>query len=71
MGRDGEGRDRTERDGTAWRGTGQEGEERDGVERYGTGYRGTGRVERGGKVSGPKGPCELNGEGPEGPVVSS
>ena len=31
------------------------------------------RAQRGpsGKVSGPKGPCEPNGEGPEGPVVRS
>ena len=57
MGRDGEGRVRTERDGTGRKGMVRHGEGRDGKERNGkgwrgtgqpTGYRGTGRVERDG-----------------------
>ena len=50
MGRDGEGRDRTERDGIGRKGTGRNGEGRDREERNGTGWRGTGQeTERGGE----------------------
>ena len=66
MGRDGEGRDRTERDGIPRRETGQEGEGRDGMERDGTGRRGTGSdVPKGAR--GGHGPSLSAIRGPSGP----